>query len=169
MQDLYQALVAVEPATLIVTILNLFVQLYIVKRFFLDKILKILDQRREAADRELADAENAKAEAMSIRQTYEKNMEQAKAQAGQILDQAKQTATERSEEIIREAQRQAEGIKTKASADIAQEKKKAINDAKNEISEIALAVAGKVIGHNLDGKEQAKLVDRFIEELGEGV
>lgn len=167
MQDLYQALVAVEPATLVVTILNLFVQVYIVKRFFLSKILKILDLRREAADRELAEAENAKAEAASLRRAYEKNMEQAKEEAGLILDRAKHTAAARSEEILRQAQQRVEGMKTKAAADIAREKQKAIQEARSEISVIALAVAGKVIGHDLDNGRQVQMVERFIEELGD--
>ena len=49
--DLYQSLVTVNPVTLIAQICNLFIQLFFVKKFFLDKIKAILDQRREAAHR----------------------------------------------------------------------------------------------------------------------
>ena len=58
-------------------------------------------------------------------------------------------------------------IRQKANADIAQEKKKAINDAKDEISEMAMAIAEKVVGRALSQEDQASLVDHFIEELGE--
>ena len=68
-----------------------------------------------------------------------------------------------------DAQKTAVQIKQKAEADIAQEKKKAINDAKNEISDIALAIAGKVVGRELNAADQAGLVDQFINELGESV
>ena len=54
----------------------------------------------------------------------------------------------------------------KAVADIALEKKKAINDAKDEIAGIALEIAGKVVGRELSGADQTKLVDQFIDELG---
>jgi F-type H+-transporting ATPase subunit b len=57
----------------------------------------------------------------------------------------------------------------KASADIAQEKKKAINDAKNEISGLALAIAGKVVARELTAADQSSLVDSFINELGDQV
>lgn len=167
MAALYQSLVAVEPLTLIATICNLFVQMYIVKRFFLDKILAILDQRRKAADQQISDAQAAKEEAMTIKQTYEQNMLQATAQANTILANAQKTASERSEKIIGEAQQQAAQIKSKASADIAMEKKKAINDAKNEISDLAMAIAGKVVGRELNSEDQAGLIDRFIDELGD--
>ena len=164
--DLYQSLVTVNPVTLIAQICNLFIQLLFVKIFFLDKIKAILDQRREAADKEITDAQAAKDEAMVIKATYEENMRQSKAKADQLLLNAQQTAAARGEEIISDAQRTAVQLKQKAEADIAQEKKKALNDAKNEISEIAMAIAGKVVGRELTAADQTMLVDSFIDELG---
>lgn len=169
METIYQSLVAVEPLTLIANICNLFIQMLIIKKFFLDKIVAVLDQRRSAADKEITDAEKAKQEAMEIKKTYEDNMLQANAKANEILTTAQKTAAERSDKIIGEAQQAAAQIKSKASADIAQEKKKAINDAKNEISGLALAIAGKVVEKELAEEDQAGLIDRFIDELGDKV
>ena len=169
METIYQSLVAVEPLTLIANICNLFIQMLIIKKFFLDKIVAVLDQRRSAADKEITDAEKAKQEAMEIKKTYEDNMLQANAKANEILTTAQKTAAERSDKIIGEAQQAAAQIKSKASADIAQEKKKAINDAKNEISGLALAIAGKVVEKELAEEDQAGLIDRFIDELGDQV
>ena len=165
--ELYQSLVSVNPITLIAAICNLFIQLFVFKKFFWDKVLAVIDARREAADKEITEAEDAKAEALAIKQTYEQNMLQARAQADQLLMHAQQTANARSEEIIGQAQQQAVQIKAKASADIAQEKKKALNDAKDEISVIALAIAGKVVARELDAADHSRLVDSFIQELGE--
>ena len=167
--DLYQSLVTVNPVTLIAQICNLFIQLLVVKLCFLDKIKAILEQRREAADKQITDAEAAKAEAMAIKATYEKNMEQSKAKADDILMNAQRSANARSEEIISQAQATAAQIKSKASAEIEMEKKKAINDAKNEISGLAMAIAGKVVERELNSADQADLIDRFINELGDGV
>ena len=167
--DLYQSLVTVNFVTLIGQIINLFIVLTVVKIFFLDKIKAILDQRREAADKEITDAQAAKAEAMVIKETYEKNMLEAKAQASSILERAQRSATIRGEEIIRQANDEAVAIRAKASADIAQEKKKAINDAKDEIAGLSLAIAGKVVGRELTADDQSKLIDSFIDELGDQV
>ena len=169
METIFQSLVAVEPLTLIANICNLFIQMLFIKKFFLDKIVAVLDQRRSAADKEITDAEKAKQEAMEIKKTYEDNMLQANAKANEILTTAQKTAAERSDKIIGEAQQAAAQIKSKASADIAQEKKKAINDAKNEISGLALASAGKVVEKELAEEDQAGLIDRFIDELGDNV
>ena len=142
--DLYQSLVTVNPVTLIAQICNLFIQLLIVKIFFLDKIKAVLDKRRETADKQIADAEAAKSEAAAIKQTYEENMRQAKTKA---------------DDMILSAQ--------KAASDIEMEKKKAINEAKNEISELAMAIAGKVVARELNDADQDGMIDRFIEELGD--
>ena len=50
---------------------------------------------------------------------------------------------------------------------IRQQKRKARNDAKDEISQIAISVAGKVVGRSLTVADQSRLVDEFIDELGD--
>lgn len=169
MDTLYQSLVAVEPTTLIVTILNLFLQMFLIKKFLLDKVLAVLDQRRKTADQQISEAESARQEALTIKKTYEDNMLRAKKEAGELLARAQKTAEARGEEILREAQSQAAQMKHKAVQDIAQEKKKALNDAKNEIADMAMAIAGKVVERNISDEDQTRLVDRFIDELGEGL
>ena len=166
MDVVYQSLVAVNPVTLIAQICNLFIQLFLVKKFFLDKIKAVLDARREAADQEITDAQAAKAEAMEIKATYEKNMQEAKAKANEIVDRAQKTATARGEEIIRQASEEAAQLKQKAANEVAMEKKKALNDAKDEISGIAMAIAEKVVERQLDNSDHDKLINQFIENLG---
>ena len=167
--DLYQSLVTVNPVTLIAQICNMFIQLFLAKKFFLDKVKAILDQRREAADKEITDAQAARAEAEQIKKTYEQNMMEARAKADDLLLNAQRTANSRSEEIINQAQQAAAQIKQKAASDIEMEKKKALNDAKNEISGLALAIAGKVVARELNSADQEQMIDRFINELGGAV
>ncbi len=169
MNTLYQSLVTVNPLTLVAMIFNLFLTLFIVKIFFLDKIKAILDARREAADKQILDAEKAMQEASQIKQTYEKNMQEAKEKADALIHSAQNTANLRSEEILRKTQQEVSQMKARASADIAQEKKKAMNDAKDEISGLALAIAGKVVERELNENDQTQLIDRFLNDLGEGL
>ena len=167
--DLYQSLVTVNPVTLIAQICNLFLQMFLVKVFFLDKIKAIIDARREAADKEISDAKTAKEEAMVIKATYEQNMLESKAEAEKILQSAQQTAAKRGEQIISDAQKTAVAMKQRAEAEIAQEKKRVLNETKDEISEIAMAIAGKVVGRELTASDHAQMVDSFIDKLGDEV
>ena len=169
MEAIYQSLVAVNPVTLIAQICNLFITLFVFKKLFWSKVLDILDQRRAAADKEITDAQAARAEAEAIKQTYEQNMKEARAKADDLLLNAQRTANSRSEEIIGQAQQAAAQIKQKAASDIEMEKKKAINEAKNEISGLALAIAGKVVARELNSADQEQMIDRFIDELGGAV
>ena len=167
--DLYQSLVTVNPVTLIAQICNLFLQMFLVKVFFLDKIKAIIDARREAADKEITDARTAKEEAMVIKATYEQKMLESKAEAEKILQSAQQTAAKRGEQIISDAQKTAVAMKQRAEAEIAQEKKRVLNETKDEISEIAMAIAGKVVGRELTASDHAQMVDSFIDKLGDEV
>ena len=163
----FQQLVTVAPWTLILQICNLLLQMWLFKKFLLKPVQNILAKRQELANAELDAAAAAREEAESAKEEYEKHLTGAREEAAALVRSAAQTAQTRSEQIILEAKEEAASIRAKASADIAQEKKKAINDAKDEISVIALAIAGKVVGRELDAEDQSKLVDSFIEELGE--
>ena len=128
--------------------------------------LMIDPEMKELCQETYAQAKAAKEEAMAIKATYEQNMLESKAKAEKILLNAQQTAAHRGEQIISDAQKTAVAMKQKAEAEIAQEKKRALNDAKNEISEMAMAIAGKVVGRELTAEDHAKMVDSFIDELG---
>ena len=113
--------------------------------------------------------EAPKTEAEALRSEYQAQLSDARSTSERIVKEAVARGQAREEDIIRKANADAAAILDKASADIAQEKKKAINDAKNEISGLAMAIAGKVVERELTAADQEQLIDRFIDELGEGV
>ena len=100
---------------------------------------------------------------------YQAKLGDAQAASERIVKEAVSRGQAREEEIIRQANAEASAIMDKAAADIALEKKKAINDAKDEISDLALAIAGKVVGRELSAADQSDLVDAFIDGLGDEV
>jgi F-type H+-transporting ATPase subunit b len=102
-----------------------------------------------------------------MRDEYQLKLSDAQATSDRIVKEAMARGQAREEEILRKANADAAAIMDKASADIAQEKKKAINDAKNEISGLAMAIAGKVVERELNEADQAKLIDSFIDGLGD--
>jgi len=162
-----QNLVGLVPWTFIAQICNLFIQMYLIKRFLFKPINNILEKRKAAADAEIREATKAKEEAQAMKTEYEQNMLEAKTKANDILTNAQKTATVQSEEILREASVQAASIKAKAESDIAQEKRKAVNEIKDEIGSIAVEIAGKVIEREVSEEDHAKLIDEFIASVGE--
>ena len=164
-----QELVTLVPWTLIAQILNLFLQAFLIKKFLFKPIREILEKRKAMADAQISDAEKAKEEALTMKAEYEQNMAQAREKANDILANAQKTASAQSEEILQEANQQAKAIKAKAESDIAQERKKAVNDIKNEIGSMAMDIAGKVIEREISEEDHRKLIDEYIQNVGEAL
>lgn len=162
-----QNLVSIIPWTFIAQLCNLFIQLYLIKRFLLKPINAVLEKRKEMATAEITEAEKAKEEARAIKAEYEQNMAEAKEKANALITNAQKSAALQSEEVIQEANRQAAVIKAKAESDIEQEKKKAVNELKGEIGGMAMEIAGKVIEREISEKDHEKLIDEFISNVGE--
>lgn len=137
--------------------------------FLIGPVMNLIQQRQDEIDGMYSDAGNAKATAEAMQSEYQAKLNDAQATSERIVKEAVSRGQAREEEIIRQANAEASAIMEKANADIAMEKKKALNDAKDEISEIAMAIAGKVVGRQLSDADQSKLVDEFINGLGDGV
>ena len=162
-----QGLVGIVPWTFVAQICNLFIQVYLIKRFLFKPINAMLEKRKAMADAQIQDAVKANEEAQAMKQEYEQSMEEAKARANEIVTQAQRTATLQSEEMLKEAGRQATAMKEMAEADIAQERRKAVNDIKDEIGGMAMEIAGKVIEREIREEDHAKLIEEFIANVGE--
>ena len=91
----------------------------------------------------------------------------AERKANQIVASAQKTAAARSEELLGEARAQAAALKQKAEADIAQERKKAVNEAKDEIGGMAMEIASKVVEREIKEADHKDLIDEFIKNVGE--
>lgn len=163
----FEAFVGVNFWTALFVLLNTLTIYFVAKKFLFKPVMKMIRERQQEIDDMYTRAGEAKEQAEAMRSEYANRLDAAQAEAERTVKEAVVRGQSREEEIIRQANAQASAILDKASADIAQEKKKAINDAKDEISVIALAIAGKVVGKSLDAQDQSALVDQFIEELGE--
>ena len=165
--ELYQALITLDGWTFLAQICNLMIQLVIFKKFLLKPIKQVIADRKAKADSEIADAQKLRTEAEAMKAEYEQNLKNARTEANQIVATAQKTATARSEEIVGEARAQAAALKQKAEADIAQERKKAVNEVKDEIGGIAMEIASKVVEREISEKDHKDLIDEFIKNVGE--
>ena len=163
----FEAFIGVNFWTALFTLLNTLTIFFVARHFLFRPVMKIIKDRQKEIDGMYSDADTAKGEAHAMRNEYQQKLADAQATSDRIVKEAVARGQSRQEEIIRQAQQEASAIMDKASADIELERKKAINDAKNEISGIAIAIAGKVVGRELNEKDQAALVDHFIDELGD--
>lgn len=165
--DQFEAFLGVNPWTALFTLLNFLLVLYVGKRFLYGPVMKMIHDRQKEIDDMYAKADEANQAAAKLRSTYQQQLSHAQTESDRIVKEATLRAQSREEEILRKASADADAIRDKAAADIAQEKKKAVNDAKNEISGLAVAIAGKVVERELSAQDQSALIDRFIQDLGD--
>lgn len=165
--QLYQALITLDGWTFLAQVCNLMIQLVIFKKLLLNPVKKVIAERKAKADSQIADAEKLRTEAEAMKAEYEQNLQNARTEANQIVAAAQKTAAARSEELLGEARAQAAALKQKAEADIAQERKKAVNEVKDEIGGMAMEIASKVVEREIKETDHQELIDEFIKNVGE--
>ncbi len=165
----FESFIGVNFWTGLFTLLNFLAVLYVGKRFLWGPVMKMIQDRQKEIDDLYDDAGKAKESAQQLESEYKQKLAAAQETSERLVKEAVARGQSREEEILRQANAEADAIRQKASMDIALEKKKAMNDAKDEISVIAMAIAGKVVGKELKADDQSALVDQFIDGLGDEV
>ena len=160
---------SIDLYTALFTLANTIALFIILGKRLWKPVMKIIDDRQKEIDDMYTDAQNAKDHAEALEQEYTQKLSEAADTGERLVREAQLRGQNSQEEIIRQANAEADAIRRKAAADIDREKKKAINDAKNEISDIALTIAGKVVEKELTDTDQSALVDQFIDDLGDGL
>lgn len=155
--------------TALFTLVNTIALFLVLKKFLFKPVMKMIQDRQQEIDDMYAQADMAKNQAAALQSEYEQKISVAIETGERLVKEAVARGHSREEEILRQANAQADAIFRKAEADIAQEKKKAVNDAKDEIAGLAMAIAGKAVGRSLKEADHADLVDQFINELGESL
>lgn len=148
-------------------LINTFLLFVILKKLLFKPVLGIIEAREKDIQDNLAQGEKAKNEGLSLKKEYEAKVSTAKAEGQEIVKQATLRAEKKSEEIISTAKQEAISLKEKASKDVEQERQKVMNEIKNDISDIALLAASKVIEKDLDKSKHEELINNFIKEVGE--
>ena len=155
--------------TALFTLVNTIVLFVVLKKFLFKPVMKMIADRQKEIDDMYASAAEANDNAKTLEAAYQQKLSAAAETGEALVKEAVLRGQFREEEILRRANEEADAIRRKAAADIAQEKKKAIHDAKGEIAGIAMDIAGKVVGRSLNAEDQAQMVDQFIDRLGDGV
>lgn len=146
---------------------NLLILYLVIKKFLFGPIQKIIESRENEVQNLYDTAEQAKNDAVALKEEYSQHLANAKDEANEILKNANKKATVRSEEIIRDAQEKAAAIIARADVQIEMERKHAFEEVKQDISDIALLAASKVVERELSAEEHERLIGEFIENVGE--
>lgn len=163
----FQDLVTLAPWTFIFTICNLLILTAGVKHFLFKPVQNVLEKRAKEVEDTYEKAETAKTDAEAMQSEYRQRLTQAKSEANEIIKAAGVTAAAQAEQLVDEAQKEVASIKRRAEEDIEAQRRMAAGQLKNDISSLALALAGKVMERELDDGTQKDLIDSFIDNMGD--
>ena len=157
----------IHPSTIIFAIINFAILVVGLKVFLYKPVCNMLDSRREEVINNLNSAEEAKLEAQKLKDEYAAQIQNARAEARDIINQAAKIGEQTKADIVSEAREEASRLTAKAQAEIAREKTEALNEIRNEIADLAVLAASKVVGKTIDVADHQNMVNNFVKEVGE--
>ena len=160
-------MLSVDPFNLICTVVNLLI-LFVALRIFLFKpVQNIIAKRHQLADAQLAKAADAQKEAESLKQQYNASLAETEAKKQQILGEARKDADEQYHKIVEEARTKAKQIEDRAVAEAKNEKDRILKNTEQEIADMVVEAAGKIVGSQSGAKIDRSLYDEFLNKAGE--
>ncbi|MCD7757871.1 MAG: ATP synthase F0 subunit B [Clostridiales bacterium] len=147
------------------TAINLVVLYVLMQRFLFKPVHKILEQRQAQVDQSLADAEEAKAQALKLEQEHSASLTKVEEEKRRILQDAQQQANQEYARIVADANTTAQGIIQNAETQAEARKKDILQKAQGEITEIVVAAAAKVAYANAE--HDSDLYDEFLKKAAE--
>ena len=139
---------------------------FVMSKFVWPVIIKTLDARAENIEGSLRKAEEAKVEAEGLVTQYEAKLAEARKEAGEILDGARKAGEAARADIVAKANVEAAAIIERAHAATESEKRAAAAELEGKVGEFAVAIASKLIGESISPEADAKLIDRYLAEMG---
>ena len=152
---------------IIIQAVGFLILLFVLKKYLFGRISAMLKERSEGVKNEYTKIENDKVEAERLRIEYQRKLSEAEAEAVKRIQEAVNEGSRVSEEIIKRAKEEIEWMKVKAQEGIDQERKKALADIRNQVVTLSILASSRLIRQSISEQTAEKLVDDFIEEIGE--
>ena len=127
----------------------------------------MLDARSAEIENNLNSAEQAKLDAQKLKDEYASQIQNARQEAQEIINQAAKVGEQTKNDIVTEAREEAARLTARAQEEIAREKSEALAEIRNEVAELAVLAAAKVVGKAIDAKDHENMVNNFVKEVGE--
>lgn len=152
----------------VVMALSMLVMFSLLSYFLFNPVRDMLEKRKQRVADDQETAKREKEEAIAFKEEYDQKLKQVDKEAEAILSAARKKAMQNEAKIIAEAKEEAARIIARANAEIELEKKRALDDMKQEMITIASMMAEKVVAASIDTNVQESLIDETLKEMGEG-
>ena len=152
-------------SVLLTQIIGFLIVLAVLRKVAWGPILQKLDERRDKIADDVSSADRMRREAEELKEKYQEELRTIEGQARERIQLAVAEGQKVAEEIRAEARTEADRLREKTKADINQEYEKARAALHNDVVQMALGAAGKLVNEEMNADRQRKLVDDFLREL----
>ena len=135
--------------------------------FFFNPARKFLDKRKQSIADDIEAAEKEKSEAERLKNEYEEKLKNVDAEVEGILSDARQRALANENRIVADAREEAGKIIDNAHREANLEKQKVADEVKQEVINVAEAMAGKIVAASMSDADQRRLLDETLKGMGE--
>lgn len=127
----------------------------------------LIRKRQEYIQGQLDEAARAQTEALDMKSTYDQKLSEVDAKAADMLTEARKKALDQEKKILGQASKEAHTILARAEKEAALEKDKVRDEMKQEMVQVASAMAGRFVAASIDEEKQAQLIDETLREMGD--
>lgn len=152
-------------ADAVILALAVFVLFVLLSYLVFNPARDLLRRRQEKIQGNLNSAEKEKADAEKLKSEYNSKLRNVERESEEILSESRKKALKKEAEIVEEAKEEAARILKRAEKEVELEKNKVRDDVKNEMVQVAAAMAGKIVSASLDDAEQDQLIADTLQEM----
>jgi F-type H+-transporting ATPase subunit b len=138
-------------------------------KWVLPRVGALLDERRGKIQGDLEQAEESKRTAERELAEYRQQLAGAREESNRIIEEARRAAEQVKADVEARAERESAAIVARAQEEIRAERDRVFQELRAEVAEIAVGLAGRVVGQSLDTKTHQRLIDEYIDEMAKGV
>lgn len=164
---LYAGIGGLHVGDMLVQLFFFIVLLFLVKKYAWGPVMGMMQKREEYVANEIEIAEQNRAEAERTSKEANEQLRQTKEEAQKIVEDARNIGVKQEQNIIEVAREEADRIKISAQEDIQSEKEKAIQALQDKVASLSVLIASKVIEKEISAADQEKLINDYIQDLGE--
>ncbi|MEB3102519.1 F0F1 ATP synthase subunit B [Ferviditalea candida] len=154
-----------ELGTMLVQLIAFLILLWLVRVFAMKPAMKIMNDRQAYIENQISSAEQTRDEAYRLVEEQKKILADAKKEAYDLIESAKAQKEREASEILKAAQQRAERIIQEATAEIENEKVKAIAELRDQVGNLSVMLASKILEKELNAAQQQKMIDDFLKQV----
>lgn len=150
-----------------ITILAMFFVFLLLSYLLFYTARNLMEKRQEGIREQMETAAREKQDAIQFKAEYDEKIKNVQKETDEILSEARKKALKKESVMLEEAREEAAQIVARANREVELEKSKVKDEMKQEIINVATAMAGKIVASSLDESKQSQLLADTLEEMGD--